>query len=86
MTESDDTTIAYYDKDASRYADMHSDPKDLKFLERFMDGVPVGGTTCDLGSGNGWAAAAMRNAGFAVTAIDGSAAVSYTHLMLPTKA
>lgn len=78
MSESDDNTIAFYDAEAASYADSIADGygQDSKYLKRFMAELPVNGTACDLGSGSGWAAAVMRDAGFDVTAIDGSAGLA----------
>lgn len=76
MQESDDGTLAFYDAEASSYADAYAYDADSKYLKRFMAEIPEGGTVCDLGSGSGWAAAAMRDAGFDVLPIDGSAGLA----------
>ncbi len=76
MPESDDNTLAFYDAEAKSYSDAFIDQRDTKHLKQFMEELPKGGTVCDLGSGNGWAAVALRDAGFNVTAIDGSAGLA----------
>ncbi|MEO0618763.1 MAG: methyltransferase domain-containing protein [Pseudomonadota bacterium] len=70
--ETDNATIAFYDANARDYAEASHETRDEKQLARFCDLVRAGGTVCDLGSGNGWASAALRDAGFNVHPIDGS--------------
>ncbi|RED18617.1 class I SAM-dependent DNA methyltransferase [Pontivivens insulae] len=69
---SDDQTIATYNAQAQRYADLVSRTEPDADLQRFMDGVPAGGTVLDLGCGPGNSAAMMQKAGLAVTATDAS--------------
>lgn len=81
MSESDDNTLAFYDAEAASYADAftYGDPGDSKYLKAFIAALPSGDTgasVCDLGSGNGWASAALRDAGYTVTALDGSAGLA----------
>lgn len=74
--ESDRATIAFYDANARDYADASHEMRDEKQLARFTELIRENGTVCDLGSGNGWASAALRDAGFEVRPIDGSAGLA----------
>ena len=68
----DEQTIATYNAKAQDYVDFVSTDKPTRHLKAFMDALPKGGTALDLGCGPGNSAAMMRDAGFAVTAIDAS--------------
>src|ERR1700710_1289192 len=66
-------SISYYDRNAALFfADTaHADLSATH--ARFLAHVPPGGTILDAGCGAGRDALAFRTAGYAVTAIDGSA-------------
>jgi SAM-dependent methyltransferase len=72
IENSDAGTLAFYDSNAGAYAESTSGEIDRDYLDAFMAKLPENGSVCDLGSGSGWASAEMRDAGFDVTAIDGS--------------
>ncbi|MGI9407445.1 MAG: class I SAM-dependent methyltransferase [Hyphomicrobiaceae bacterium] len=76
MTDSDDGTLAFYDANAADYAAYAAEKEDLAHFERFVEALPKGGAVCDLGSGSGFYAARLRDAGFEITAIDGSAGLA----------
>ena len=65
----DPRTLAFYDAEAAAYA---AQPHGAGMLDDFMVALSPGATVLDLGCGGGWHAARMRDAGFAVTAVDGS--------------
>jgi SAM-dependent methyltransferase len=69
----DKQTIAFYDDRAVAYAcdTTPSTPPDV--LLSFERRLPAGCQLLDLGSGGGWAAAAFRDLGHRVTAMDASA-------------
>ncbi|MHC0051881.1 class I SAM-dependent DNA methyltransferase [Actibacterium sp. D379-3] len=73
MTTPDKTTIAVYDARADEYADRNMPAAVAARLADFIAALPPGGAALDLGCGPGWAAAAMRDAGLRVTAMDASA-------------
>ena len=68
----DSETLDYYTDNADAYAQRALQHVGEAPLAEFASRVPNGGAILDLGCGSGWAAAHFRNAGFAVTAIDGS--------------
>lgn len=76
IENSDAGTLAFYDSNAGAFAETASEDIDRDYLTAFMAKIPENGFVCDLGSGNGWASAVMRDAGFGVTAIDGSAGLA----------
>lgn len=69
---SDRETIAVYDAQAQKYANLVSRDTPDQDLQYFLDTVTPGGTVLDLGCGPGNSAAMMRDAGFQVTAWDAS--------------
>jgi len=72
MSGPDPETLALYDARAGDYAGLDQDPDVAARLTGFIAALPIGGRALDLGCGPGWAAAAMRDAGLHVTAIDAS--------------
>jgi len=68
----DDDTLAFYDREATAYADLTKDDADSPELTRFAGMVARGGHVLDFGCGPGWAADRFRSLGFQVSAIDGS--------------
>lgn len=72
MAHADEKTLDFYEQNSLTYSTRKPRPEDEKDLERFMSELPVGAVVCDLGCGNGWAAAKLIENGFSVTAIDGS--------------
>ena len=73
MSGADDQTLAFYDAEASAYADHVSDGGRAPYLMKFVASLPPGGRALDLGAGPGWAAARMAAAGLDVLAQDASA-------------
>ena len=71
-SKTDAETIAVYDAKAQDYLDTFTSNKPSRQLQAFIDALPTGGTALDIGCGPGNAAAAMRDAGLTVTAIDPS--------------
>jgi SAM-dependent methyltransferase len=69
----DARTLAFYDARAGAYADHAARGQRSPWLTRFAEALPEGATVLDLGCGSGWAAAWLRDAGFAVSAMDASA-------------
>lgn len=67
-----DETIRIYDAKAEDYARMVEGVRDTA-EDKFMAEMTPGGTVLDLGCGPGHAAKKMAEAGFVVTAVDGSA-------------
>lgn len=76
MTDSDEGTLAFYDSNAADYSSYPAEAEDLEHFKRFVAELPAGGSVCDLGSGNGFFSAKLRDAGFDVTALDGSAGLA----------
>ncbi len=74
----DPRTIAFYDTEPGRYAEMVA--RELTApppeLARFAAALPAGGRVLDLGCGPGWAAAWLAARGFAVDATDASAGMA----------
>ncbi|MGI9462685.1 MAG: class I SAM-dependent methyltransferase, partial [Aestuariivirgaceae bacterium] len=58
------------------YAERGPDKQDLAHLKRFISELPPQARVCDLGSGNGWASVVLRDAGFDVVPVDGSAGLA----------
>lgn len=69
-------TIAFYNHRAADYAERGEDETDHDALKAFAAALPSGAAVLDLGCGSGWAAAALRELGFAVTAMDASAGLA----------
>jgi cyclopropane fatty-acyl-phospholipid synthase-like methyltransferase len=65
----DDRTLAFYDTDAAAYA---AKAHGAGMLGEFLAELAPGAHVLDLGCGGGAYAAAIRDAGFVVTAVDGS--------------
>ena len=76
MKETDAETLSYYDENAATYAERAAGEQDLQRLKRFMSELPPRARVCDLGSGNGWASVVLRDAGFDVVPVDGSAGLA----------
>lgn len=76
MQETDPGTLAYYDENAAEYAGRTAGEQDLLRLKRFMAELLPRAKVCDLGSGNGWASVVLRDAGFDVVPVDGSAGLA----------
>lgn len=68
----DTKTLSVYDAEIDRYARMVTRSKPDQDLLNFMGQVAPGGHILDLGCGPGNSAAAMADAGFRVSATDGS--------------
>ena len=72
MAEDDVDSIAYYDRNAERFA-MDTGGVDMSALHhRFLRHVPVGGRLLDAGCGVGRDALAFAEQGFSVVAFDAS--------------
>ncbi len=69
----DSKTIAIYDEQVEKYANLVSKDKPGTILQEFMESVPVGGRVLDLGCGPGNSAILMQRHGLKVTAVDASA-------------
>lgn len=69
---SDPETLDFYSAGANDYAEFVGDGRENAYLSAFMDALPTGGAVLDFGCGHGWASAVMKQAGFKVTATDGS--------------
>lgn len=69
---SDKETLAVYGAKAADYAQMVTSEGKPRALPPFTAALPPGGHVLDWGCGAGTAAAAMRDAGFQVTATDAS--------------
>jgi SAM-dependent methyltransferase len=69
----DERTLAFYDAEAAAYATA---PHGAGMLADFISGLAPGAHALDLGCGGGWHSAQLRDAGFAVTSIDGSAGLA----------
>lgn len=70
----DQRTIDYYDREAAAYATFVADYDAGPEMARFMAHLPRGGTILDLGCGPGHSAAAFRDLGFDVVAVDAAPA------------
>ncbi|MEM9147919.1 MAG: class I SAM-dependent methyltransferase [Pseudomonadota bacterium] len=84
----DDQTLAFYAAEAEAYADLVTGDFGRIWLERFAERLPQGARVLDWGAGHGWAAAWLRDQGFAVEATDGSedlAAVGRTRFGLEVR-
>ncbi|MDO8422700.1 MAG: class I SAM-dependent methyltransferase [Parvibaculum sp.] len=69
----DTTTLAFYAKEATQYAVASERPEPSAPLTRFMHDLKAGARVLDLGCGTGRDTLFMRDAGFVVTPVDGSA-------------
>lgn len=72
----DDETLAFYDREGASYAEWSAPSGDYAWLEKFLSLTPADGRLLDYGCGGGWAAKRMLDAGRAVDAFDGSAALA----------
>ncbi|MEO0653464.1 MAG: class I SAM-dependent methyltransferase [Pseudomonadota bacterium] len=72
MTGADDETRAVYDAQANEYAKLAHGPGLAALEEAFLERVGAGGRILDFGCGPGRSAAAMRDAGHPVDALDAS--------------
>ena len=68
----DRQTLDLYTRQASVYAQYSRRSKRSSHLRRMIDRLPPNGRVLDFGCGTGWDSAEFKNAGFLVTAIDGS--------------
>lgn len=69
----DEQTLAFYDRAATDYADRFANKgKADRDMQAFMSELPEGGLVLDLGCGPGRSAALLRDAGYAVEAMDAS--------------
>ena len=68
----DDKTLAFYDGNAADYATFAAESAEHPKLAAFMAEMPEGARVLDFGAGIGWAAAAFRDAGLSVDAMDAS--------------
>ena len=69
----DERTLAFYDAEAAAYA---ARAHGAGMLEEFISELTPGARVLDLGCGGGWHSAQLRDAGFAVTAVDASAGLA----------
>ena len=76
IAQTDARTLDFYNENARKYAERTPHDADVDALEYFMNELPEGSDVCDLGCGNGWAAAKLIENGFRVKAIDGSAGLA----------
>ena len=70
---SDAQTIAAYNNEADRYAELAKTDQAQEGLTSFLELVPIGGLVLDLGCGPGHTAAEMVRRGYRVEALDASA-------------
>lgn len=75
MSRPDAETIAFYDREAKTYASWTDGKEPPRNFRDFAALLPAGAHVLDLGCGGGWAARGFRDRGFAVTALDASAAM-----------
>ena len=68
----DDKTISFYDKNAADYADFAAEEAEHPKLTQFISRLPDTARVLDFGCGIGWAAAALRDKGYDVDAMDAS--------------
>lgn len=72
----DAETLAFYDREGATYAEWSAPSGDYAWLEKFLSLAAPEGRLLDYGCGGGWAARRMLDAGRAVDAFDGSAALA----------
>ena len=72
----DHRTLGFYTREAVAYEDRADQHIGEAPLDRFASALPAGGDVLDFGCGSGWAAAHLRDAGFQVSAIDGSSGLA----------
>lgn len=72
----DPETLDFYDREAPVYADYAAKTAEHPWLQRFADRLAPGARVLDFGCGSGWAAHALGQSGFDVTALDGSAGLA----------
>ncbi|WP_157966300.1 class I SAM-dependent methyltransferase [Oceanibium sediminis] len=72
----DDRTLAFYDGNAAEYADFATESAEHPKLAAFAARLPDGARVLDFGCGVGWAAAALRDMGHTVDALDASAGLA----------
>lgn len=70
MAPADETTLDYYSRTATEYADATAAEADNPALTQFAAMLPPRGAVLDFGCGPGWAAAKFRDLGHEVTAMD----------------
>lgn len=75
MSEKDEETLGFYEREAARYAARDRRPPAAQ-LDRFLDGLKPGARILELGCGGGQDAAYMLARGFDIIASDGSPAMA----------
>ena len=75
--ESPDDTLTYYEKKFENFISETIDADTEPLRKRFLSNIPDGGTILDLGCGSGRDTRAFLNAGYRVSAIDGSAEICH---------
>ena len=73
MKEAEKLTLDYYNENARAFCDDTQDVEFSAFQRAFTSHIPEGGRILDLGCGSGRDSRAFLNAGYQVTAVDGSA-------------
>ena len=72
MEEAGKLTLDYYNEKARAFCDDTQDVEFSAFQRAFTSHIPEGGRILDLGCGSGRDSRAFLNAGYQVTAVDGS--------------
>ncbi|MBQ5727952.1 MAG: class I SAM-dependent methyltransferase [Mailhella sp.] len=72
MKEAGKLTLDYYNEKARAFCDDTQDVEFSAFQRAFTSHIPEGGRILDLGCGSGRDSRAFLNAGYQVTAVDGS--------------
>ena len=73
MKEAEKLTLDYYNENARAFCDDTQEVEFSAFQRAFTSHLPEGGRILDLGCGSGRDSRAFLNAGYQVTAVDGSA-------------
>lgn len=69
---SDPDTLAFYTREATKYAEAAVGEKRSPVLAKFAAMLPGGARVLDFGCGSGWAAGQFQSLGFDVAGFDGS--------------
>ena len=72
MKEAEKLTLDYYNENARAFCDDTQEVEFSAFQSAFTSHIPEGGRILDLGCGSGRDSRAFLNAGYQVTAVDGS--------------